>query len=101
MLAQLRYLSVADVRISADRAMSEWRVELEPQSSYLSRAHALTQLCALLFRRSSGNHPLLTGALGGWRSPAPEQVLLGAANVGLSLDERFIKCRLKGLDFKI
>ena len=56
---------MADVRISADQGMSEWHVGVEPQSSYLSRAHALTQLGALIFRRSSGNHPLLAGALGG------------------------------------
>lgn len=63
---QLRYLSLANVRISADRAMAEWHVDVTPLASYISRAHDLTQLCSLFFRRSSGNHPLVAGALGEW-----------------------------------
>ena len=64
--AQLRHLSLANVRISADDSMTHWSVDGAPPSSYISRAHKLTQLCALIFRRSSGHHPLLAGALGVW-----------------------------------
>lgn len=69
---QLRYLSLANVRISADRAMAEWHVDVTPMASYISRAHDLAQLCSLFFRRSSGNHPLVAGALGGFPSVPPQ-----------------------------
>eukprot|EP00775_Hariotina_reticulata_P011345 gene11345-11494_t len=68
----LRSFSLANVRIMADQAFSRWEVEVTaPSSSYLTsslsvmgpRSHKLQPLFNLLFRRSSMQHPLLTGAL--------------------------------------
>ena len=59
----LRHLSLANVRISADLAFTHWEVEVTA-TSYISRGHKLAQLFALIFRRSSCQQPLLAGALG-------------------------------------
>lgn len=60
----LRHLSLANVRISADEAFSQWDVEVVPIGSYISRSHKLAPFFALIFRRTTGQHPLLAGALG-------------------------------------
>lgn len=59
----LRHLSLANVRISADAAFTQWDVEVTA-TSYISRGNKLAQLFALIFRRSSCQQPLLAGALG-------------------------------------
>jgi hypothetical protein len=66
---QLRSLSLANVRILADASFSRWEVEVS-SISYIaqalgsSRAHKLSPLFKLIFRRSSLQHPLMAGALG-------------------------------------
>ena len=66
---QLRSLSLANVRILADASFSRWEVEVS-SLSYLaqalgsSRAHKLSPLFKLIFRRSSLQHPLMAGGLG-------------------------------------
>ncbi|KAK9820032.1 hypothetical protein WJX72_005289 [[Myrmecia] bisecta] len=59
----LRHLSLANVRMSADVSYTTWEVEVVA-ASYVSRASKLSALFALIFRRSSAQHPLLAGALG-------------------------------------
>lgn len=59
---QLRSLSIANVRIRADPPFRRWDLEVSPLS-YMTRSHKLAPLFALLFRRSSCQHPLLAGAL--------------------------------------
>ncbi len=58
---QLRHLSLANVRITADVSYSQWQVEVVGQ---MGRGHKLSALFALIFRRSSAQHPVLAGALG-------------------------------------
>jgi Leucine-rich repeat (LRR) protein len=71
---QLRHLSVANLRVTSDRAYSKFNVELLPSPSSSSSAiniplfdnkqnDQLKPLFSLLQRRSSGHHPLLAGAL--------------------------------------
>ncbi len=59
----LRHLSLANVRIAADEAFTQWDVDVTA-TSYISRGSKLAQLFALIFRRSSCQQPLLAGALG-------------------------------------
>lgn len=59
--SQLRHLSLANVRITADVSYSQWQVEVVGQ---MGRGHRLSALFALIFRRSSAQHPVLAGALG-------------------------------------
>ncbi|KAL0020138.1 hypothetical protein WJX77_006173 [Trebouxia sp. C0004] len=59
----LRHLSLANVRIAADEAFTQWDVDVTA-TSYISRGNKLAQLFALIFRRSSCQQPLLAGALG-------------------------------------
>jgi Leucine-rich repeat (LRR) protein len=71
---QLRHLSVANLRVTSDRAYSKFIVELLPSPNSSSSAiniplfdnkqnDQLKPLFSLLQRRSSGHHPLLAGAL--------------------------------------
>ena len=41
-----------------------WGVQIAATGSYISRVHKLAPLCALIFKRSSAQHPLIAGALG-------------------------------------
>ncbi len=59
----LRHLSLANVRIAADEAFTQWDVKVTA-TSYISQGSKLAQLFALIFRRSSCQQPLLAGALG-------------------------------------
>ena len=60
----LRHLSLANVRIRADPILSQWDVEVVPPASSFTRTSKYAPLFALIFRRSSCQHPLLAGALG-------------------------------------
>eukprot|EP00887_Chlorella_sp_A99_P000219 scaffold13.g219.t1 len=67
---QLRHLSVANLRVTADQNFAKFKVELLPLSSssalaFFDSKHTdkLRPIFALMLRRSSGHHPLLAGAL--------------------------------------
>ena len=52
------------VRIRADPSFTKWDVEIAAPPTF-SRVHKLAPLFGIIFRRSSCQHPVLAGALGG------------------------------------
>ena len=98
--ARLRSLSLAGARIRADAAWTEWAVELSPGGgSYNPLARAapprLDGLWALIFRRSSCQHPLLAGAL---RVLAQDPAHAGAVAAQAGALQQLALCALSDSD---
>jgi len=98
--ARLRSLSLAGARIRADAAWTEWAVELSPGGgSYNPLARSapprLDGLWALIFRRSSCQHPLLAGAL---RVLASDPAHAGAVAAQAGALQQLALCALSDSD---
>ncbi|KAG0585410.1 hypothetical protein M758_2G009100 [Ceratodon purpureus] len=61
----LRHLSLANVRIEGDQALSTIKVDIEAETAsyFVASKHKLSVFFALIFRFSSCQHPLLASAL--------------------------------------
>jgi hypothetical protein len=75
----LRHLSLANVRIEGDQALSTINVDIEAETAsyFVASKHKLSVFFALIFRFSSCQHPLLASALAKMSQDISNRAVIG------------------------
>jgi hypothetical protein len=75
----LRHLSLANVRIEGDQALSTINVDIEAETAsyFVASKHKLSVFFALIFRFSSCQHPLLASALAKMSQDVSNRAVIG------------------------